>query len=185
MDVIQCISEKRSVRNYTDEIIPMSVIEELLTLGTKASNGSGMEPWGFAVIQGKEEIAELSDIAKIDILNNIESFPYLKQYEGWMVNPKINLFNRAGNLLLIYGSKDSHWSVYDCSMAAGNIMLAAHSMGIGTCWVGFGEYTMNRKDIKEKYNVPENYELICCMSMGYMKEKPEPPKRKPPVIFNK
>ena len=185
MDVIKCINERRSIRNYTDEIIPMDTMEELLTIGTKAANGSGQEPWGFVVIQGKDQIDALSEMSKKDIMSHYDELPYLKRYESWISNPKVNVFNRASNLLLIYGNTDSHWYTYDCSMAAGNIMLAAHDMGIGTCWCGFGAYTMNQKEIKEKHGVPDNYELVSCMSMGYMKAKLEPPVRKAPVIFNR
>ena len=51
MDIIDCMNEKRSVRTYKDEQIPLEKIYELLELGTKASTGSNQQPWGFVVIQ--------------------------------------------------------------------------------------------------------------------------------------
>lgn len=183
MDIIECINSKRSVRVYTDEIISKDTINNLIELGTKASTGSGLEPWGFVILDDKSEIDNLSMESKNYLLNNMEKYPYLKQYETWLKNPKFNIFNNASTLLIIYGNTESHWYVYDCSMAAGNIMLAAHSMGIGTCWIGFAEYILNTKEFKEKHKVPEKYTLVSTLSMGYMKNKMEPPKREKPAIF--
>lgn len=184
MDVLECINEKRSIRAYTDDVIPEGVLRNLLEFGTKASTGSGMEPWGFVLIEDKEEINDLSEMTKQYLLENFEDYPYLHQYESWLKNSKYSVFNHAGSMIIIYGNTDSHWYVYDCSLAAGNIMLAAHSMGIGTCWIGFAEHTVNTKEFKKKYAVPENYELVCPMTLGYRKGKTNPPERKKPLIFN-
>lgn len=185
MGILECINSKRSIRVYEDEIIPEDILTDLIELGTKSSTGSGLEPWGFVVIQDKNEIDSLSKMTKQYLLDNFEKYPYLHQYENWLKNPQYSIFNHANTLLIIYGNVESHWYIYDCSLVAGNIMLAAHSMGIGTCWIGFAEHTLNTKEFKEKYGVPEQYELVCPMSIGYMKTKLTPPKRKKPIIFNK
>lgn len=62
-------------------------------------------------------------------------------------------------------------------------MLAAYEIEIGTCWIGFAEYMLNAAEFKQKYNVPENYDLVYPMSIGYMKTKLTPPKRKKTVVF--
>lgn len=186
MNIIEAINNKRSVRVYKEEPISDSTIKELISLGTKASTGSGMEPWGFVVINDKEEIDMWSEKIKTYLLNNFEEYPYLHQYESWLKNPKFSVFNHTSTLLIIYGATDSHWFKYDCTLAAGNIMLAAHAQRIGTCWIGFAEYMLNTEEFKNKYHVPSNYELVCPMTLGYMKEstKLNPPKRKEPIIFN-
>lgn len=185
MEILECINNKRSIRAYTDEIIPKEILTNLIELGTKASTGSGLEPWGFVIIQNKDEIDSLSEMIKQYLLDNFEQYPYLHQYESWLKNPKYSVFNHANTLLIIYGNTESHWHVYDCSLAAGNIMLASNSMGIGTCWIGFAEYILNTKEFKEEHGVPEKYELVCPMSMGYIKTKLTPTKRKKPIIFHK
>lgn len=185
MEILECISSKRSIRAYTDEIISEETLTNLIELGTKASTGSGIEPWGFVIIQDKHEIDTLSKMTKEYLLDNLEKYHYLQQYEEWLKNLEYSIFNHANTLLIIYGNTESHWHIYDSSLAAGNIMLAAHSMGIGTCWIGFAEDTLNTKEFKEKYGVPEQYQLVCPMSMGYMKAKLTPPKRKKPIIFSK
>lgn len=183
MNVKECINSKRSVRAYTEQEISDEVINELLTLGTKASTGSNQQPLGFVVIRDKDEIDNLSEQIKAYFEKNIEQYHYLQQYKKWFTNPKFNVFNHANCIIIIYGDTNSHWRVYDCTLAAGNIMLAAHEMGIGTCWIGFAEHTCNTQEFKAKYNVPENFELVCCMSAGYMKGEMAPPTRKKPNVF--
>lgn len=185
MNIIECINTKRSVRNYKEEQIPYETISELITLGTKASTGSNQQPWGFVVIQDKLEINELSEEIKKYLANNLEKYPYLSQYESWFQKDSFNVFNNAPTLIVIYGNTDSHWYVYDCSLAAGNIMLAAHSMGIGSCWIGFSEFYFNTPDFKKKYKIPENYEWVSTLGCGYTKGDLKLPKRQPPIVFNK
>lgn len=184
MNILDCIDRRRSVRAYTEQEISDETIHELLIFGTKAATGSNGQPWGFVVIKNKEEIQNISEETKEYILQNFDQYPYLKQYEKWLTNPLYSIFNHASCLIIIYGDTNSHWYSYDCTLAAGNIMLAAHSMNIGTCWIGFAEHTLNTPEFKKKYNVSENYELVCPMSAGYMKTSLSASKRKAPVIFN-
>lgn len=95
---------------------------------------------GFAIITDKNEMKRLSDEAKKHRLENLENYPYFQQYENWLQNKKYNIFNGAPCVLVIYGDTNSHWNVYDCTLAAGNIMLAAAEYGLGTSWIGFAEH---------------------------------------------
>jgi nitroreductase len=183
VNVKECINSRRSVRSYTDELIPDEVINELLVFGTKAATGSNAQPWGFVVIKDKEVIQAMSDEIKLQIHDNLDEYPYFRQYESWLTNPKFNVFNRANCIMLIYGDTTSHWYDKDCSLAAANIILAAQDMGIGTCWIGFAERYCNTQEFKAKHEVPENYDLVSALSMGYMKMQMTPPERKEPVVF--
>ena len=75
------------------------MLKELITLGTKASTGSGMEPWGFVTLKGKEEIDMWSEKIKSYLLDHFEEYPYLHQYESWLKNPKFSIFNHASTLM--------------------------------------------------------------------------------------
>lgn len=183
MDVIECMNTRRSVRAYRDEVLPKEMISELITLGTKAATGSNMQPWGFLTIQGKEKLNTMSEQIKQELLENMASYPHLEQYKSWLENPEYSVFNHAGNLIAVYGNKASYYYREDCTLAAGNIMLAAHSMGIGSCWIGFAEYYMNSREVKAQYQIPEEYELVCTMVLGYKKAELAPPTRNKPLIF--
>ena len=64
-------------------------------------------------------------------------------------------------------------------------MLAANSMEIGTCWVGFSQFLFDNEEFKTKYNVPQEYKLVSTLTLGYMIARPAKAKRKEAIIFNK
>lgn len=181
---IEAIRTKRSIRTFTGEPIPNETLQELITLGTMASTGSNLQPWGFVVIQDEAELDALAQEIKEYVLTHLKEFPHFASYEDALNNPDYHVLNHATAMIFIYGNSNSHWYVYDGSLAAGNIMLAAQEMGIGTCWIGWCETICNSPEFKKKYNVPEEFELVTGLSCGYMEKKLSPPKRKPPVIFH-
>lgn len=184
MTVRECIENRRSIRSYTDEPIPDDVLQDLLILATKAPTGSYKQPWGFVVIQNKEEIAYWAARIKEHIFEHWDEFPRFHPYETMLKDPNYSVLHHAGTLVVIYGNTESHYYTYDCSLAAGTLSLAAYERNIGTCWVAFADQILNTKEFKERYHVPEQFELVAPVTMGYIKNKLNPPKRKPPVIFN-
>ncbi len=65
-------------------------------------------------------------------------------------------------------------------------MLGAYEMGIGSCWIGFGEYILNTKEFKEKYGSTRKFfKQFAPLTLGLYENKPKPPVRKAPMIFNK
>ena len=55
MDLFEAMEHRHAVRSYEDRPIPKKEILELLTVGTKAATGSGMQPWGFVTLEGREK----------------------------------------------------------------------------------------------------------------------------------
>lgn len=184
MDILEAIEKRRSIRSYTDRPVEKDVLERLVKTAVKAPTGSGMEPWGFVVLQEKKEIDTLSERIKEKVLGDLKAYPQFAQYESWLRNERYHIFNHAGTVVVIYGDSSSPWHVYDCSLVAGNIMLAAESEGIGCCWIGFAEALFDDADFKAEHHVPEGYHLVSTLSMGYTKVPVPPCTRKPPVFFS-
>lgn len=186
MDIIKCITTRRSVRNYTHQLISSDAIDELLRLATLAPTGSNQQPWGFIVIQDKDEIEALNQAIKADLLAHLDEIPQFQQYRSGLENPKFSVLNHASNLVIIYGNTAAHYYVYDCTLAASNLMMAGRSMGIESCWIGFGEYYFNSPAFKEKYGIPAEFELVSPMTLGYPASKlSEGPARKAPMVFHR
>ncbi len=184
MEILECIKNRRSYRKFSDKKLEYDIIKGLLEISVCAPTAQMREPWGFVIIQDKKELKEISNIAKRDILEMIDDLPHFKKYEEWFRDPEYNIFYDAENLVVVYGDKSAHWYKEDCSCVTENIILAAFSKGIGTCWIGFGEHILNKLEIKEKYGVPESYEVVSSLIMGYISKESKPPKRKHPIIFN-
>ncbi len=184
MNIVEAIASRRSIRSYTEEPVSRPVLENIVSLAVKAPTGSGMEPWGFVVLQDRKEIDALSEAIKRKVLADLESYPQFAQYEGWLRSSKYHIFNNAGTVLVIYGDRRSPWHVYDCSLVAGNVMLAAQEEGIGCCWIGFAEALLDDADFKAAHNVPEGFRLVATLSMGHTRAAVPPCTRRPPVFFS-
>ena len=183
MNVLEAIDGRRSVRSFTEQAIPADILNQLVALSTKAATGSGQQAWGFAIIRDKNDMQRLSDETKSYLLENLEAYPYFQQYENWLTDEGYNIFYNAPCLLIIYGNSDSHWYTYDCTLAAGNIMLAAGAYGLGTCWIGFAGHICDTAAFKAQYHIPPNYKVVCPLVVGYPASPQSPPNRKPAPIF--
>ena len=124
MNIIECIESRRSVRKYSDKKVSRETIDRLIELGTMAPTSMNKQPWGFVVIQDKEEIDQLSEKIKAFLLENLdEKFPFLKSLEGPLQKRDFSLFNHAENMIVVYGNTESHYYTLDCTLASQNIML--------------------------------------------------------------
>ena len=185
MELKDAILQRRSVRSYTDAPISPETIEALVELAVKAPTGSGLQPWGFALLQDKAEIDALSEQIKKKVCENIAAYPEFAQYESWLKNEKYSIFNHAGTVLVIYGDTASPWCVYDCSLVAGNLMLLAEEQGIGTCWIGFAEALFDDPAFKQAHKIPDSFKLVATLSMGFRKHETKPCERRAPRFFCK
>lgn len=183
MNTLDCIRTRRSSRKYSNQEVPADVIQRLIELGTMAPTADSKQPWGFAVISGMAEVRSLSDEIKEYLRKNIGQYPQFNDYMGPVQSEKSNLFFGAPCVIIIYGESQWVWSKYDCTLAAGNIILAAHEIGLGSCWVGYAEPYLNSEEGKRRFNVPDSYSAVCAITVGFPKKMLSPPERKPPRIF--
>ena len=178
MDIIAALEQRRSIRRYTKRPVEKEVLDRLLDLAVKAPTGSGLEPWGFVILQRQDEIDELSERIKAKVLEHIDRYPEFSQYESWLRNEKYHIFNHAGTVIVIYGDDRSPWYIHDCTLAAGNIMLAAGSEGLGCCWIGFARVLLDDDDFKKSARCPGFISSCGDLESGVCRRQrsPLPPK---------
>ena len=155
------------MRSFTDEVVESDVISQLISLRTQSSTRPGNEAWSFAVLNNKNDIKRLSDESKHYLLEHLEEYPYSQQYESRLYNGKYNIFLNAPCLLFVYGDINPPLNVYDCTLAACNIMQDAMQYNLRTCWIGFAGHICETQKFKSKYNIPDHYKLVCALSVGY------------------
>ncbi|MEW6182985.1 MAG: nitroreductase [Bacillota bacterium] len=184
MELIEAIITRRSVRKYKLDQIPDQTIRELLETAVWAPNGMNRQPWVFAVVQDRDLLRRISEKAKGRMLDRVKNSPALGRYNNLMADPNFDVFYGAPTLVLIYGSTDAMTFKYDCSMVALTLMLAAWDRGIGSCWVGFAQYACDTPGIKMELDVPEEYELVAPIILGYPEHPPGKNGRKEPRIVS-
>ena len=143
MDVQEAIVTRRSVRVFLEQPVEKVKIEQLMAAAVQAPSAMNAQPWAFAVISDKELLATYSTKAKAFLLGYLDKFPVLKRYEKVLSNPSFNIFHTAGTLLIIYSKPLNAAPNEDCSIAAQNVMLTAHELGLGSCWIGFARDFLN------------------------------------------
>ena len=165
--VVETIMTRRSVRNYTSEPVDREQMAKILECGMYAPSAMNMQPWAVRVVDAPDFIEGVTNIA-------LEQNPELKEQEGFR-----NLFRNAPTVAFIACPVESYSGEFDCGLLSQNMMLAAWSMGIGSCCLGSVVPVMNSEAAKpymERLQLPKEYKLMLAIAFGY----PEPNSTKEP-----
>ncbi|MEY4705764.1 MAG: hypothetical protein RL042_1969 [Nitrospirota bacterium] len=183
MDVMDAIYNRRSVRAYTDQPVDKATVEALIKAATHAPSAMNEQPWAFAVIQNSAQLAAWSDRIKAYVLRRLKPDSPLVKYRDMISSPDYHLFHRAGTLIAICARPDAYNGEEDCSLAAQNLMLAACSMGLGTCPIGFARSWLNQARIKRSLGIPDAYVPVFPVVVGYPSGETQPVRRRAPEIL--
>jgi len=181
-DFFDVLYSRRSIRLYKDESIPRETIDELLKDATQAPTASNLQPWEFVVITNRDFMKQISDSCKRKMLKAVEADPNspLKRYEASLRNTDVNVFYNAPCVIYIVAPKLAPLAIFDCSLAAANLMLSARARALGTCWIGLGADP--EPDVRAKMNIPDDYRIVAPIIVGVPDQNPSAPPRKPPVV---
>ena len=134
MEAIQAIHSRRTIRVYRAEPIDRALLQQVLWAAVQAPTPpiSGPSPWKLCVIEGAERLREYGARAK--------RYAFEHQPPGrrwtWTERADFNVFWNAPAAVVFYASSSNAEAAFDCCRAAQNMLIAAHAMGLGTCWVG-------------------------------------------------
>ena len=170
-NIIDVIKSRRSIRKYLDKPIPKEIIGKLIEAAKWAPSGMNEQPWGFIVVQDKSLIKELSDRSMPYINKMIEKNSKFVGYKKRMAVKDFSIFYHAPCVIIILGRVDAFSYQNDCSMAAQNLMLAASSLGIGSCWVGMMSTLDKDEWFRKKFQLPDNYRVAAPIAIGYFENK--------------
>ena len=185
--VMEAIKSRRAIRSYEDKPVPESAIQTMLEAAVYAPSAINVQPWKFTIVTNKAEMKRLSDLAKpmlARLLPDVgdEGLVGLKKR---LSDPKYNIFYNAP-LLIFISSVQSPYAVYDCSAAAQNMMLAAYTLGIGSCWIGTARLVANDPKVKPTLGVTEDNEVHVGLIFGYPKGGfPKSPEKRPAQILKR
>lgn len=182
MELMDAIYHRRSVREYTDRPVPRVRVMELIQAAIQAPSAVNQQPWAFAVIRGRARLAEYSERARAHMLATLPQTLALHQRSDALTDPAFNAFHQAGTVVVIYAKPARYNPAEDCCLAAQNLMLAAHGLGLGTCPVGFVRAWLDLLEVKLELGVPPNYHAVLPIAVGWPAHKPPPVPRHEPEI---
>jgi nitroreductase len=180
MNTREAIYTRRSVRAYKDTLVDKATIEKLFDAASKAPSARNSQPWAFGVIQDKAILKSIADRSK-EFLRKEWGEENMPPY---FQDPEFNIFYTASTLLLILCKPDGFHAISDCALAAQNLMLMAHDMGLGTCWIGLSQGFLNTPEAKRELGIPENFVVAAPIIVGWPDgETPEKDREPVEVVF--
>ena len=184
MDFKTLLINRRSIRDFQEKDVPLSVIKEILHDTCLAPTARNLQPCRFIIIQNREIIKRLSDESKKNILSDILQNPAspMKQLESRFRDESFNVFYNAPCLVLFIGSRDASFLDVNCALTVSYFMFSATSRGLGTCWIGSGGNIRDRKVLNE-IGVPEDCRIVAPVVIGYPTTVPPASERHTPDII--
>ena len=101
-----------------------------------------------------------------------------------MKTKKDPLFYEAPLLMIVLKPKVSTWASFDCAAASQNMMLAAKSLGLGSCAIGMSRLLRSKQRMLDKLSIPQDHELYLTIAFGYPDEDPELKPREQGYVIN-
>lgn len=175
---------RRSIRKYRENSVSVEVVQKIINESTLAPSAGNEQPWKFIIVNNKAMLKRISDDCKKNILARIAANPddYAKKYQSMLQNESFNVFYNAPCLVMILGFSHLKNLYVDCALAASYLMMAAASIGLGTCWVNFGT-EIHDPEIINELGIPDNCTIVAPIILGYPEKIPAAPKRKEPEIL--
>ena len=151
MDAYEMILTRRSIRKYKKQTIPHEVIQKLLNAAFSAPSAGNQQPWHFVILDDRK------------ILNVIHTF-----------HPSAKMLIEADKAILICGDLHlekfkGYWMI-DCAAATENILLAAHSLGLGACWLGLFPREGRVAGMRKLLKLPTHIIPFALVALGYPAE---------------
>lgn len=193
-EVIKTIYERRAVRKYTDQAVSKEFIEKVLDAGRMAPSAMNKQPWKFYIVTSKEDIKlfsgeivkagmkSLTEMSLKKVVNAVVSSITHLSHGIDFLKAKDPVFHEAPVVIFITSPKENEWAALDIGMCAQNIMLAAKSLGLDSCPIGFGKFVEKTKDYP-KLHIPETEQVQIAIIIGYGDENPEIHERKKDTFF--
>lgn len=166
-EVLNTIKNRRSIRSFTKEQIKEAELELILEAGRYAPSAGNQQLWHFTVIQNQEILAAISVSAK-EVVAKIEH----EHLQKMANNAKFHVFYEAPTVILISGKEDGMVIEADCAAVTQNMLLAAESIGVGSCWIDFALFAFEGPkgvEYQQQLGVPAGYKPFHTVALGYKK----------------
>ncbi|MEM1544825.1 MAG: nitroreductase family protein [Candidatus Methanomethylicia archaeon] len=149
MDILELIKSRRSIRRYMEKAVPSELVRKILEAGRWAPSANNSQPWSFIVLKSEEVRRRVAEATT---------------YGRFLANAPIGI-------AVVIDPELSRHAVEDGAIATMNMLLEAHALGLGACWIGAYNSPYEEK-IKEILKIPKNKRILSIVSIGYPAESP-------------
>jgi nitroreductase len=206
--LVRLMRSRRSCRNYLEGPVPLAVLRDLVRIGTTAPSGTNSQRWTFTLLPDRDAVLRLAmpvrrffvtlnrraarPLARLigrvvagDALGRYyrEHFESVQEaIEEWDAGGRDRLFHGAPSAILVGSEPGASCPAEDALLATQNILLAAHTLGLGTCLIGFVVEAMRHDSrIARELGLAADETIHAVIAIGYSDEAYLRPARRQPV----
>jgi len=195
--LVNLMGSRRSCRNFTRQPVDGTLLEDLVKIGVTAPSGCNCQPWTFTILPDRHAMVALAQSVGVFFrkTNRMAEKTWLRRGLKWLGRPELEayhqehyatvergleqwereerdlLFHGAPAAIVVAADKNAACPAEDALLATGHMLLGAHSLGLGTCLIGFVIEAMRRdKTIARSLGIPD-HEIPCAvMAVGWPDE---------------
>ena len=176
-ETLKILKERRSIRVFKNEQIKDDELQAILEAGLYAPSALNEQSWHFTVIQNSKMLQKFTQVAKAALAKS-----RIVQLRNMASNDNYRAFYNAPTAIIISGYMNASNPQADTSNATENILIAAKSLGLATCWIGSMPFIFGNaenEELKKELRIPKGYQPINSIALGYAaSEIPNAPARK-------
>jgi len=154
MSLLDVILSRRSIRRYENKDISEEVLQQILETGRQAPSAANRQPIHFVVVNDHDTLKILCDTL----------------FSRFVKYAPVAIVGCADIKSLLTGK----WAIVDTTIAMQNMVIAAWTLGIGSCWIG----ACDEEKVKELLKIPDKWKVVALVTLGYPAEQPKPRKKK-------
>jgi nitroreductase len=154
MSLLDVILRRRSIRRYENKDISEEVLQQILETGRQAPSAANRQPIHFVIVNDHDTLKILCDTL----------------FSRFVKYAPLAIVGCADIKSLLTGK----WAIVDTTIAMQNMVIAAWTLGVGSCWIG----ACNEEKVKGLLKIPDKWKVVALVTLGYPAEQPKPRKKK-------
>jgi nitroreductase len=182
-EVLDTIRARRSTHQFQERQIEAEHLETLLEAAIWAPSGGNNQSWLFTAIQNKDALSKINDLVREGFQHWIPDDDYPGKLAAKASTQKegYHFFYHAPTLIIASNRPNYENAMADCALALENLFLAAHSLGLGSCYINQLHWLRNDPGVREtlfELGIPKEHTICSAAAVGYIaKESSAPPRR--------
>lgn len=196
-ELVRLMLSRRSCRNYTNRSVDPHLLEDLVRIGTTAPSGTNCQSWTFTILPNRSAVESMGNLvgAYFTKLNRLAANPLLRgmlrllgkpalanyyhryhetiahALQEWQDQGHDRLFHGAPAVIIVGSRPGASCPAEDALLATQNILLAAHTMGLASCLIGFAVAAMTKAPkIQQSLGIPQEEAIHAVIALGYPAE---------------
>ena len=194
--LVRLMASRRSCRNYTEQAVDRSMLEDLVKIGTTAPSATNSQEWNFTILPERKDVVAYGNHV-VDFFRRVSKLaanPFIRNTMSFLGQKDLKIFHRnysrfvgravscwdsgehdylfhGAPAVIIIGCSPCSMPIDDALLASQNIQLAAHSMGLGTCLIGFAVKAMQSdRKLCEIVGAKPNEKYYSVIALGWPDE---------------